>query len=139
MSATNRNYGLGHRKEAVAKVHLSSGTGKYRLFTGNAEERRERTLKEYFLNDFLIESILQPIKLVGKKESFDVDMYVSGGGICAQADALKLAISKALLDADPYVKYVLKTYKLLTQDRRFKERKKVGKRGARRSPQFTKR
>lgn len=139
MSAANKNYGLGHRKEAVAKVYLSAGTGKYRLFTGNSEEKRERGLKEYFFNDFLIESILQPITLVGKKESFDVDMHVSGGGICAQAGALRLAISKALLEADPYVKYVLKTYKLLTQDRRFKERKKVGKRGARRSPQFTKR
>lgn len=139
MSAENKSYGLGHRKESVAKAYISTGTGKYRLFTGNASERKERNLKEYFSSDFLIDSIFYPITLIGKKDSFDVDMHVSGGGICAQAGALRLAIAKALLEAAPDVKYVLKTYKLLTQDRRFKERKKIGKRGARRSPQFTKR
>lgn len=138
MSA-NRYYGLGHRKEAIAKVHLVGGTGKFSLKTGNVENRRERNLEEYFCNKFLISDFSYPLILTGNKDKFDVAIHVSGGGLVAQAGAIKLAIARALLEVDASMKPILKTYKLLTKDNRFKERKKIGKRGARRSPQFTKR
>lgn len=139
MSSEKKYFGFGNRKESVAKVHLMSGTGKVTLWTGNMANRRERDVKEYFCNDFLINNFLYPLKLVGKREMFDVNLFVKGGGKSSQADAAKLGIARALLEIDPSIKPLLRTYKLLTQDTRFKERKKVGKVGARRSPQFTKR
>ncbi|GCE63431.1 30S ribosomal protein S9 [Candidatus Mycoplasma haematohominis] len=139
MSAERKYFGFGNRKESVAKVHLMAGTGKITLWTGNVANRKERDVKEYFCNDFLIDGFLYPLKLVGKKDSLDINLFVKGGGKCAQADAVKLGIARALLEIDPSFKPILRTYNLLTQDKRFKERKKVGKMGARRSPQFTKR
>lgn len=135
----NSFFGFGNRKESIAKVHLSEGSGKISLLTGNMENRRERDVKEYFCNDFLVETFLSPLDVVGKLGKVDVRIFVKGGGISAQAGAIRLGIARALLEMNPEFKHILKTYKLLTQDKRFKERKKVGKRGARRSPQFTKR
>lgn len=132
-------FGFGNRKESIAKVRLAEGTGKLSLVTGNMENRRERDARGYFCNDFLIESFLSPLEVVGKLNKVDVTVFVKGGGISAQAGAIRLGISRALLEMNPEFKPILKTYRLLTQDKRFKERKKVGKRGARRSPQFTKR
>lgn len=132
-------YGLGHRKEAVARVYLSPGSGVAKIFTGNSENRVKRSPEGYFPGDFLVRDMLYPLSLTGNLQKFDVNVYVSGGGVTAQVGAARLAIAKALLEFDKELRSVFRTYGLLTQDIRSKERKKVGKRGARRSPQFTKR
>lgn len=135
----NYFFGFGNRKESIAKVRICDGSGKIAIVTGNVENRRERDAKEYFCSDFLIESFLSPLDVVGKLKKVDLTIFVKGGGISAQAGAIRLGIARALIEMNPEFKHILKTYRLLSQDKRFKERKKVGKRGARRSPQFTKR
>lgn len=139
MSADRYFYGLGKRKEAVVKVFLTAGSGKMVVELGNRDNRMVKGVDEYFCDRFLVQDMITPIKLVNKLDEFDVRIHVRGGGIRAQAAASKLGIARALVENNAGFKLVFKSYKLLTQDNRYKERKKVGKRGARRSPQFTKR
>ncbi|MEF9984889.1 MAG: 30S ribosomal protein S9 [Malacoplasma sp.] len=123
--------GLGRRKSSVAKVKLIPGTGSI-LVNG-------KTLDKYFPNKMVIQDLEQPLVLTETMASYDVFVKVFGGGFTGQAGAIRLGITRALIQANPDFRKILKTQKLLTRDSRVKERKKYGLYGARRSPQFTKR
>tara|TARA_B100001057_G_scaffold399463_1_gene410351 strand:- start:387 stop:767 length:381 start_codon:yes stop_codon:yes gene_type:complete len=121
----------GRRKEATAVVRLTKGTG---IVTVN-----KKTIDEYFGRDVAKMIVRQPLVLTKNAEAFDVDAKVQGGGSFGQAGAIRLAISKALLEEDPELRAELKKAGYLTRDSRVKERKKVGLKKARKSPQFSKR
>lgn len=121
----------GRRKEATAVVRLTKGTG---IVTVN-----KKTIDEYFGRDVAKMIVRQPLVLTKNSEAFDVDAKVQGGGSFGQAGAIRLAISKALLEEDPELRAELKKAGYLTRDSRVKERKKVGLKKARKSPQFSKR
>jgi len=121
----------GKRKTAVARVMLRPGTGTY-LVNG-------RTLEEFFPRETLQRNVRQPLEAVGYEERMDVVARLHGGGIAAQAGALRHGISRALLEADPNLRGELKRRGFLTRDSRAKERKKAGLKKARKRPQFSKR
>ena len=123
--------GLGRRKTSIAKVLMVPGKGKVLV--------NDKQLKEYFTNDLIIQEIMQPLQVTNTMNSFDVKAKVFGGGFTGQAGAMRLGIARALITTNNDFKLILKKEKLLTRDPRAKERKKYGKYGARRSPQFTKR
>ena len=123
--------GLGRRKTSIAKVLMIPGKGKVLV--------NDKPLKEYFPNDLIIQEIMQPLQVTNTMNSFDVKAKVFGGGFTGQAGAMRLGIARALITTNNDFKLILKKEKLLTRDPRAKERKKYGKYGARRSPQFTKR
>ena len=128
----------GKRKGSVAKVTLTSGSGK---ITVNG-----RDVREYFPFETLVMDLEQPLVLTNTKELFDVDVKVFGGGFRGQSGAIRLGITRALLEydkenegkEDSYRK-VLKANGFVTRDARSKERKKYGLKAARRAPQFSKR
>jgi len=124
-------YATGKRKTAIARVWLEPGEGKFLV--------SERALKEYFGRETSELIILQPFDLTGTRNQFDVTVNVRGGGILGQTEAIRHGISKALLQYNQEFKDALKKAGLLTRDSRVKERKKYGRRGARRRPQFSKR
>ena len=119
------------RKEATAVVKLTKGTG---IVTVN-----KKSIDEYFGRDVAKMIVRQPLVLTKNDGSFDVDAKVQGGGSFGQAGAIRLAISKALLEENPELRADLKKAGYLTRDSRVKERKKVGLKKARKSPQFSKR
>jgi small subunit ribosomal protein S9 len=121
----------GKRKTAVARVILKPGTGAY-VING-------RTLEAFFPRATLQRTIRQPLETVGYEERMDVVASMHGGGVSAQADALRHGISRALLEADPNLRGELKRRGFLTRDARAKERKKAGLKKARKRPQFSKR
>jgi len=123
---------LGRRKSAVARVYFSTGKGN---FTING-----RTLDEYFKEDTLRYIAKQALELTGTTASFDIKANLDGGGIKGQAEALRLALARALdkVDSEAYHS-VLKSNGFLTRDSREVERKKPGQPGARRRFQFSKR
>jgi small subunit ribosomal protein S9 len=121
----------GKRKTAIARVTLRPGTGTY-LVNG-------RTLEEHFPRNTLQRNIRQPLETVGYQERMDVIARLHGGGISAQAGALRHGVSRALLEADPNLRGELKRRGFLTRDSRAKERKKAGLKKARKRPQFSKR
>ncbi len=121
----------GKRKTAVARVTLRPGSGTY-LVNG-------RTLEEHFPRITQQRNIRQPLETVGYQERMDVVARLHGGGICAQAGALRHGVSRALLEADPNLRGELKRRGFLTRDSRAKERKKAGLKKARKQPQFSKR
>ena len=121
----------GRRKEATAVVRLTKGTG---VVTVN-----KKSIDEYFGRDVAKMIVRQPLVLTKNAESYDVDAKVQGGGSFGQAGAIRLAISKALLEENPELRAELKKAGYLTRDSRVKERKKVGLKKARKSPQFSKR
>ena len=121
----------GRRKEATAVVKLTKGTG---VVTVN-----KKSIDEYFGRDVAKMIVRQPLVLTKNDSSFDVDAKVQGGGSFGQAGAIRLAISKALLVENPDLRTDLKKAGYLTRDSRVKERKKVGLKKARKSPQFSKR
>lgn len=123
--------GLGRRKTSIAKVLMVPGKGKVLV--------NDKPLKDYFPNDLIIQEIMQPFQVTNTTNSFDVKAKVFGGGFTGQAGAMRLGIARALITTNNDFKLILKKEKLLTRDPRAKERKKYGKYGARRSPQFTKR
>ena len=123
--------GLGRRKTSIAKVLMVPGKGKVLV--------NDKPLKDYFPNDLIIQEIMQPFQVTNTMNSFDVKAKVFGGGFTGQAGAMQLGIARALITTNNDFKLILKKEKLLTRDPRAKERKKYGKYGARRSPQFTKR
>jgi len=124
-------YGTGRRKSAVARVFLRPGTGK---FTVNDKEHGV-----YFVTEQQRISAKRPLVLVEMSGNFDVLTTVRGGGVAAQADAIKMGISRALLEFNAELRKTLKTEGLLTRDARIKERKKYGQKGARARFQFSKR
>ncbi len=121
----------GKRKTAIARVTLRPGSGTY-LVNG-------RALEEHFPRVTLQRNIRQPLETVGYQERMDVVARLHGGGISAQAGALRHGVSRALLEADPNLRGELKRRGFLTRDSRAKERKKAGLKKARKRPQFSKR
>jgi len=131
-------YGTGRRKSAIARVTLTPGKGK---ITVNG-----RDVNEYMPYDVLVMDLKQPLVLTNNEETFDVVANVNGGGFTGQAGAIRLGITRALLEydkeneakEDSYRK-ILKQAGFITRDPRVKERKKYGLKAARRAPQFSKR
>ncbi len=121
----------GKRKTAVARVILKPGTGAYTI--------NGKTLDEFFPRATLQRIIRQPLETVGYESRMDVIARMHGGGVAAQAGALRHGVSKALLEADPNLRGELKRRGFLTRDPRVKERKKAGLKKARKRPQFSKR
>ena len=124
-------YGTGRRKSSVARVFLRPGDGK---FTVN-----RKGFEEYFVTEQQRVSAKRPLVLVEMLSNFDVLANVSGGGVSAQADAVKMGISRALLEFNVELRKTLKAEGLLSRDARIKERKKYGQKGARKRFQFSKR
>ncbi|MDH4459952.1 MAG: 30S ribosomal protein S9 [Flectobacillus sp.] len=122
---------LGRRKTAVARIYLTPGTGAI-LVNG-------RDYKEYFPSEILQIIVNQPFALTKTEGSYDVKVNLDGGGVKGQAEALRLAISRALQVIDPERRPALKKEGFLTRDPRMVERKKPGRRKARRKFQFSKR
>jgi small subunit ribosomal protein S9 len=131
LAAGARYSATGKRKTAVARVILKPGDGSY-LING-------RTLDEFFPRTPLQRNIRQPLEAVGYETRMDVVARMHGGGVSAQAGALRHGISRALLEADPNLRGELKRRGFLTRDPRVKERKKAGLKKARKRPQFSKR
>jgi small subunit ribosomal protein S9 len=131
LAAGARYKATGKRKTAIARVILKPGSGTY-LVNG-------RTLDEHFPRVTLQRNIRQPLETVGYQDRMDVVARLHGGGISAQAGALRHGISRALLEADPNLRGELKRRGFLTRDSRAKERKKAGLKKARKRPQFSKR
>jgi small subunit ribosomal protein S9 len=127
-----QNNAVGRRKEAVARVYLSKGTGNIQV---NGKE-----YKQYFPLMYLQNQVELPLKtLEGQSESFDITVNVQGGGPKGQAEAIKLGIARALCEVNPEFRPALKKEGLMRRDSRSVERKKFGKAKARRSFQFSKR
>jgi len=122
---------LGRRKTAVARAYVSSGKGAF-LVNG-------RDAKEYFPTPMLQETVRRPFNVLGVDGSYDVKVNVAGGGITGQAEAISLAIARALVKENAEVKPSLKKVGLLTRDPRMVERKKFGQKKARKRFQFSKR
>jgi small subunit ribosomal protein S9 len=121
----------GRRKTAVASINLTPGSGNFEV---NGKE-----FTEYFPSLSLQNTILQPLELTNSLHGFDIKARTSGGGIDGQAGALRLAISRALIETNEEFRAVLKQEGMLTRDPRMKERKKSGQPGARKRFQFSKR
>ena len=130
-SAIEPGYGTGRRKEAVARVRLVPGDGKWTI--------NGRTLEEYFPSKLLQREVNSPIVLLKLEGKFDAIVPVDGGGTTGQAGAIRHGVSRALLSVNPEYRTPLKAAGLLTRDPRMKERKKYGLKAARRAPQFSKR
>jgi len=124
-------YGTGRRKNAIARVYLYPGEGQ---ITVNGKKPGE-----YFGRRSLEVIVNKPLELTGTDGRFDVMAKVHGGGTSGQAGAIKLGIARALIQADPNLRKVLKSAGFLTRDPRMKERRKYGLKKARRAPQFSKR
>jgi small subunit ribosomal protein S9 len=131
LAAGARYTATGKRKTAVARVILKPGTGNYEI--------NGRTLDVFFPRPALQRTIRTALETVGLEEKIDVVAAMHGGGVAAQAGALRHAISKALVEADPNLRSELKRRGFLTRDSRVKERKKAGLKKARKRPQFSKR
>ena len=122
---------VGRRKEAVVRVRLVPGTGKFDL--------NGRSLEEYFPNKVHQQLIKAPLVTVDRVDSFDIHAHLDGGGPSGQAGALRLAIARALIVAFPDDRPALKKAGFLTRDPRAVERKKYGLKKARKAPQYSKR
>ena len=125
-------YGSGRRKTSAARVFLKKGTGKFKI---NKRDKCE----DYFPCTEQRGLALSPLKILSLEKSFDVLATVSGGGFTGQAEAIRHGLSRALLQADPGHREVLKKQGFLRRDSRMVERKKYGRHKARKSSQFSKR
>jgi len=131
LAADARYRATGKRKSAVARVILKPGTGQY-VING-------KSLEEYFPRPTLQTRARRPLDTVGQQDKMDVVAKIHGGGVSAQAGALRHGITRALVEADPNLRGELKRRGFLTRDPRVKERKKAGLKKARKRPQFSKR
>lgn len=132
MAANSYFYALGRRKSSSARVRLTSGKGNLTVNGKSAEE--------YFAGSkYLLSKLQQPFVTLDNVNKFDVSAKVTGGGHPGQIEAIRLAISKALVEVNADFKSTLKRADLLSRDSREKERKKFGLKGARKKRQFTKR
>lgn len=122
---------IGRRKSAVARIYVSEGKGNVTI--------NGRDVKEYFPAGTLQYVVLQPLNLLEVAEQYDIKANLDGGGISGQAEALRLAISRALIEIDPEARPALKAAGFLTRDPRQVERKKPGQPKARKRFQFSKR
>jgi len=122
---------IGRRKAAVARVYLSDGKGQITI--------NDREYKQYFPNEILQYVVLQPLNLLNIADKYDIKVTLDGGGFKGQAEAVRLAISRALIKVDPEYKPKLKAEGFTTRDPREVERKKPGRPKARKRFQFSKR
>ena len=129
--ALNDNYGTGRRKSSAARVFMKPGKG---AITVNG-----RSLDEFFGRKTGRMIVRQPLELVQMTERFDVNVLVEGGGVTGQAGAIRHGITRALIDYDETLRRPLRAAGFVTRDAREVERKKVGRRKARRGTQFSKR
>lgn len=131
--------GTGHRKSSIARVRMTSGKGK---ITVNGKD-----VNEYFPFPTLVMDLCQPLDVTNTRDKFDIDAKVQGGGFSGQTGAIRLGITRALLEYDSNTdptsetsfRRILKSCGFITRDSRKKERKKPGLKKARRAPQFSKR
>ncbi|WP_185872046.1 30S ribosomal protein S9 [Blattabacterium cuenoti] len=121
---------IGRRKRSLARIYFKQGNG---IITINSKK-----LDQYFPK-YIYQKILYPIKIIDKLNQFDITIKVIGGGFNGQAEAIRLAISRALCQSDPKYRKKLKSEGLLTRDSREVERKKFGQKKARKKYQFSKR
>ena len=128
---SNQVYSTGRRKESIAKVWVSNGTGNITI--------NKKKIEDYFPDKALRMIINQPLEVAKKSDSVDLKITVLGGGLSGQAGAIKHGLSRALTLIDPNTKDTLKKNGFLTRDSRTVERKKYGRAKARRSFQFSKR
>jgi small subunit ribosomal protein S9 len=128
---SNQVYSTGRRKESIAKVWVSNGTGNITI--------NKKNIEDYFKDKALRMIINQPLDVAKKSDSVDLKITVLGGGLSGQAGAIKHGLSRALTLIDPNTKDPLKKNGFLTRDSRTVERKKYGRKKARRSFQFSKR
>jgi len=129
--AEQKFYATGKRKTSVARVWMKPGSGEIII--------NKRTLDEFFGRETSKMVVRQPLELTENLGKFDISVNVSGGGASGQAGAIKHGITKALLEVDPELRAILKKSGFITRDSRVKERKKYGRKAARRSFQFSKR
>ena len=129
--AASTYYGTGRRKSSTARVHMTPGSGK---ITINA-----RTIEKFFGRETGRMIVRQPLELVQMGTRFDIEVAVEGGGITGQAGAIRHGITRALLEFDEALRKPLRAAGFVTRDAREVERKKVGRRKARRGPQYSKR
>ena len=122
---------IGRRKTAVARIYLSEGKGNITI--------NKKELSTYFPTGTLQYKVKQALMLTDNLENFDIKVNVYGGGITGQAEAIRLAISRAMCEIDPEHRLVLKPEGLMTRDPRMVERKKFGQKKARKKFQFSKR
>jgi len=122
---------IGRRKTSVARIHVTSGKGNITV--------NNRDVKQYFPSEILRIIINQPLEITNGKGKYDIKVKVDGGGIKGQAEAIRLAISRALCEVDQENRPPLKKEGFLTRDPRMVERKKYGRRKARKKFQFSKR
>ncbi len=126
------NYGTGRRKSSVARVYMKSGSGKIEI--------NGRDIDIYLGNHEVAKMVIrQPLELLGFADKFDFKVNVDGGGISGQSGAIRLGISRAILDLNEEHRKELRDAGMLTRDARKVERKKVGLKKARKRPQFSKR
>lgn len=131
--------GTGHRKSSIARVRMTSGKGK---ITVNGKD-----VNEYFPFPTLVMDLCQPLDVTNTRDKFDIEAKVQGGGFSGQTGAIRLGITRALLEydsntdpsSDTSFRKILKSCGFITRDSRKKERKKPGLKKARRAPQFSKR
>jgi len=128
-------YGTGKRKSSIARVFLRPGKGEVTLFVN----KRNRPFAKYFTLEGQKQVIRQPLRLTETENKCDLFIRVNGGGLSGQAEAIRLGISRALVEFNKELKPTLKGAGLLTRDSRIKERKKYGLLGARKAPQYHKR
>ncbi len=131
MTTQNQYLGLGRRKTAVARVRLKPGSGEFRV--------NGQPLQSYFTTLRDLELARAPLGLLDTPNAYDVQVNVVGGGQHGQAGAVQLGVARALKEANPVLFERLRENGFLTRDSRMKERKKYGRRGARRGFQFSKR
>jgi small subunit ribosomal protein S9 len=122
---------VGRRKEAVTRVFISRGTGNITV--------NDKDLKTYFSLVYLQNQVLRPLQTVEATDKYDIKINAAGGGVKGQAEAAMLGISRVLVELNPEFRPALKAAGLLKRDPRSVERKKFGKKKARRSFQFSKR
>ncbi|MEQ9301406.1 MAG: 30S ribosomal protein S9 [Cyclobacteriaceae bacterium] len=122
---------IGRRKTSVARLYMGAGKGDFKI--------NNRELKDYFPAEILQLIVKQPLETTGESGKYDFKINVNGGGLTGQAEAIRLAISRALVEQDEEHKPALKKEGFLTRDPRMVERKKYGRRKARRKFQFSKR
>jgi small subunit ribosomal protein S9 len=122
---------IGRRKTSVARIYLSSGNGNISI--------NKKDIKVYFPTSILQNKVIQPLTLANEVDKYDIKVNVEGGGVTGQAEAIRLAISRALVEISEENKTAFKPFKLLTRDPRMVERKKFGQKKARKKFQFSKR
>ena len=131
MAQTQEFIATGRRKNSVARIRMTAGSGKIDI--------NGRSFEDYFPTPPLQNTVLQPLQTAKLVNAYDLSINASGGGVAGQAGAMRLAIARALLQADAALRAALKADGLLRRDPRMKERKKSGQPGARKRFQFSKR